>query len=110
LADIDAENRQAASAPEAASEPTEPIVPLVSPIPPELATALPQPPPLPVDFSTLSPPTISPAYALDPAPQTPERLGDIFAPEQPTPPQVSPAPPTPPADNSDPGQFKIPGQ
>ena len=110
LADIDAENRQAASAPEAASEPTEPIVPLVSPIPPELATALPQPPPLPVDFSTLSPPTISPAYALDPTPQTPERLGDIFAPEQPTPPQVSPAPPTPPADNSDPGQFKIPGQ
>jgi len=110
LADIDAENRQAASAPEVVAEPTEPIVPPVSPIPPELATALPQPPPLPVDFSTLPPPTISPAYALDPAPQTPERLGDIFAPEQPTPPQAPPLPPTPPADNSDPGQFKIPGQ
>jgi len=110
LADIDAENRQAASVPEAASEPTEPIVPLVSPIPPELATALPQPPPLPVDFSTLPPPTISPAYALDPTPQTPERLGDIFAPEQPTPPPTPPLPPTPPADNNDPGQFKIPGQ
>jgi nanoRNase/pAp phosphatase (c-di-AMP/oligoRNAs hydrolase) len=104
LADLDAENRDAAPAPEVVVEPT---VPPVSPIPQDATATLPQPPPLPVDFSTLPPPTISPAYALDPALQTPERLGDIFAPEQPTTPQ---APPTPPADSSDPGQFKIPGQ
>lgn len=55
---------------------------------------LPLPPPLP-DFSTMPPPPISPA-------QPPERLGDIFAPE--------PTPPQPPSSDSDPGQFKIPGQ
>lgn len=112
LADIDAENRdQAAPAPEAVVAPVEPVVPPVSPIPPEVAASLPQPPPLPTDFSTLPPPAISPAYALDPSAQTPERLGDIFAPEQPQPP-APPVPPTPPVDgnNSDPGQFKIPGQ
>ncbi len=109
LADIDAENRQAMSTSEVAQTPVEPAAPSVSPIPPEVAASLPQPPPLPTDFSTLPPPTISAAYALDPAPQMPERLGDIFAPEQPQAPAPE-APQVPPADSGDPGQFKIPGQ
>ena len=115
LADIDAENRQStapsaeALSPEATAT-TEPLsAPSISPIPPEVAVTLPQPPPLP-DFSTLPPPTIAPAYALDTPPQTPERLGDIFAPEQPVAPQTPPVAPPAPTDNNDPGQFKIPGQ
>ena len=114
LADIDAENRQAVasnsqiSTPDTTAEPLQPIAPPISPIPPEVAATLPQPPPLP-DFSTLPPPTISPAYALDPNQPAPERLGDIFAPEQ-QPPAPQTPPPAPSSDNNDPGQFKIPGQ
>lgn len=67
------------------------------PVTPAPDVTLPLPPPLP-DFSTMPPPSISPA-------QPPERLGDIFAPE-PTP----PTPPQAPSGDSDPGQFKIPGQ
>lgn len=91
LADIDAQNRDTDSHDDAlaAVHATFGGQPLTSA--PDIT--LPLPPPLP-DFSTLPPP-----------PQTPERLGDIFAPE-PTP----PTPQQPPAGDDDPGQFKIPGQ
>jgi len=104
LADIDAKNRDDSSREEALAA----LGTVPGPIAPEVAATLPQPPPLP-DFSTLPPPTISPAYALDPASQTqPERLGDILAPEPPVIPMTPP--PAPSADGSNPGQFKIPGQ
>ena len=107
LADIDAKNR---SEPQPVFEPYAPE-PAEQPAPqpfdlPSEPVNLPQPPPLP-DFSTLPPPTLSPAYA--PEPTETERLGDIFAPEQPQAPEESPT--QPPADtNNDPSQFKIPGQ
>ncbi len=70
---------------------------------------LPPPPPLP-DFSQLPPPptTLAPAYAFEPSPTatTPERLGDILAPEPPSTPNTPPAAPAP----NDPSQFRIPGQ
>lgn len=104
LAEIDANNRDDSSREEALAA----LGSVPGPIAPEIAATLPQPPPLP-DFSTMPPPTISPAYALDPASQPqPERLGDILAPEPPaTPPSP---PPATPADGNNPGQFKIPGQ
>jgi hypothetical protein len=94
----------------------------VAPVPPAPADlGLPMPPPLP-DFS-LSSPTMSSAYALEPTAAqlteptpAPERLGDILAPEPPvavtlTPtPVTSPVVPTPQPTPNDPGQFKIPGQ
>jgi hypothetical protein len=90
LAEIDAKNRA-----EALASPA-PSVPVI----PDMTVSLPQPPPLP-DFSTLPPPTMASAYALDP---TPEVLGDILAPQPPV--QTPPVPPTP----GDPSQFQIPGQ
>lgn len=70
------------------------------PFSPAPGVTLPLPPPLP-DFGALPTTTMSPAYALDPIAQPPERLGDILAPEA-----AVPAQPT----TNDPGQFKIPGQ
>ncbi len=91
LADLDAQNRDTDSHDDAlaAVHATFGDQPFTS----APGITLPLPPPLP-DFSTMPPP-----------PQTPERLGDIFAPE-PTP----PTPQQPPAGEEDPGQFKIPGQ
>lgn len=106
LAEIDVKNRDDSSRQEALAA----LGSAPGPIAPEVAATLPQPPPLP-DFSTMPPPTISPAYALDPASQQqPERLGDILAPEPPQTIPLPPPPPAPPADGSNPGQFKIPGQ
>jgi hypothetical protein len=110
LADLDAQNR-APSAPQAdearaavevalgaAPEPTMQSFDAPAPVMPPL-------PPLP-DFSTLPPlPAMPPAFD-NPTVQTgenqPEKLGDIFAPDQ-TPPAEPPKP-------ADPGQFRIPGQ
>jgi hypothetical protein len=108
LAEIDAKNRDDSSRDEALAA----LGAVPGPIAPEIAATLPQPPPLP-DFSTMSPPVISSAYALDPVSQPPpELLGDILAPEAPpeTPPP-SPVSPQPPASGgNDLGQYKIPGQ
>lgn len=108
----------------------------VAPPPPPVmgpAPGLPMPPPLP-DFANLPTPPPPPAVpgVVPPAPiEQPERLGDIFAPEQPPQPQqpqvqaqppiqppqpVTPPPPplSPPAGSpqpsNDPSQFIIPGQ
>ena len=102
LAEIDVKNRDDSSRDEALSD----LNTVPGAITPEVAVTLPQPPPLP-DFSTLPPPTISSAYALDPVPQTPEHLGDIFAPE---PPVVQPQVIQPPVNSGDPTQYQIPGQ
>ncbi|MEP7205088.1 MAG: hypothetical protein ABI716_02755 [Candidatus Saccharibacteria bacterium] len=103
LADLDAQNRH--------SNPSDDALAAVHatfdgqpPFVPEPGIVLPSPPPLP-DFSTLPPPSIAPAYSPDPSPEHPELLGDIFAPESP-----SPNPEQPPSADVDPGQFKIPGQ
>lgn len=104
LAELDAKNRDEAAPIDALAA----LGPVPEPVSPSVAATLPQPPPLP-DFSQLPPPSISPAYALDPVPQTPERLGDIFAPE-PAAPIAPPVLPSIPPASSDPGQFKIPGQ
>lgn len=74
---------------------------------------LPMPPPVP-DFSTMNNTELNSAYAPEPMP-TPERLGDILAPdpnEPPVPPVTPPSAPQPPSTppSNDPGQFKIPGQ
>ena len=108
LAEIDAKNRDDSSRDEALAA----LGAVPGPIAPDIAATLPQPPPLP-DFSTLPPPTISPAYALDQTTQPPpERLGDILAPEAPEIPSLPPPVPSqPPASGgSDLGQYKIPGQ
>jgi len=91
LADLDAQNRDTDSHDDALAAVHATFGD--QPFTPAPGITLPLPPPLP-DFSTLPPP-----------PQTPERLGDIFAPE-PTP----PTPQQPPTGEEDPGQFKIPGQ
>ncbi len=106
LAELDAKNREEA----ASTEPSVMPGPAPEPIAPSVAATLPQPPPLP-DFSQLPPPSISPAYALDPEPTVPapERLGDIFAPESAAP-AAPPVLPTDTPTTNDPSQFKIPGQ
>lgn len=79
---------------------------------------LPPPPPVP-DFTTMPPPLpdfSAPAPTTPPPASQPDKLGDIFAPQQPqTTPAPAPAPaslPPQPVGNvaSDPGQFHIPGQ
>ncbi|MBC7868600.1 hypothetical protein H7X69_00260 [Candidatus Saccharibacteria bacterium] len=92
LADLDAQNRDTDSRNDALADVNSTFG--NQPITQTPDVTLPLPPPLP-DFSTMPPPPISPA-------QPPERLGDIFAPE--------PTPSQPPSGDSDPGQFKIPGQ
>jgi hypothetical protein len=88
---------------------TEPSIPTptASPAPSPSDLGLPMPPAVP-DFSQPSPAS---AYAPEP---TPERLGDILAPEPTPTPEPNPAqqPPTPPVSNDppNPAQFKIPGQ
>ena len=93
-----------APAPEPAPAPAPPVeVPVIPPIPTPSAspTGMPLPPPPPVpDFGNQGMPPLPPVSNSG---LPPERLGDIFAPEQqPTLPQ--------PAAPSDPGQFQIPGQ
>lgn len=102
-------------------QPVAPQPPIMNPapVPSPVVPGMPMPPPLP-DFSTLPPPLPPAVDMTPPAPaQTPERLGDIFAPEsapvqpqnvQQTPPQPQPpiAPQQPLA--GDPSQFQIPGQ
>lgn len=114
LADIDAQNRasdDARAAIDAAfaasGEQQSPVMsPVDMPAPAQLPDAgLPLPPPVP-DFSASGLPPMPP---MPPAAQ-PDRLGDIFAPEQPAPAApVSLEPPInlPPAD---PAQYRIPGQ
>ncbi len=79
-----------------APEPTPVAPPPIVPAPADLG--LPMPPPLP-DFSAVATPP--PALPIKPPSESPDRLGDILAPE------VSPATPAAPAG---PAQFKIPGQ
>ncbi len=104
LAELDANNRDSAARDAAVAA----LGAAPQPVAPNVAVTLPQPPPLP-DFSQLPPPTISPAYALDPVQPPPERLGDILAPEAPVAPTTPSVPPVD-APAADPGQFKIPGQ
>lgn len=104
--------------------PLSPAGPFVTaPTPTDLG--LPMPPPLP-DFSQGAPVAAGPYALPGAAPQQPERLGDIFAPEPEvglplpainfppteTPPAIEPAGPyaPPPSAPNDPNQFKIPGQ
>lgn len=101
---------------EPVAAPSQPVAsPTPAPIPTPSSLGLPMPPPLP-DFSGPSP--VAPVTPIAPI-MPPERLGDILAPEQPTPAVEPPAPaaPTPlqpvpnqTPDPSDPAQFKIPGQ
>lgn len=114
LADLDAQNRttglpqadDARAAVEAALSGSS-FEPAVQPQQFEspIAGEMPPLPPLP-DFSTLPPlPSMPPTFDLPPAQDDtaqPDKLGDIFAPDQ-TPPAEPPKP-------ADPGQFRIPGQ
>ena len=85
--------------------------------PQESAFGLPLPPPLP-DFSQGLPATPPAASVFQPAPQQPELLGDILAPEPATAYAPQPAAPFDAAvavpivapQPTDPAQFKIPGQ
>ncbi len=78
------------------------VTPAVPPAPADLG--LPMPPPLP----DLTQPLVGlPPIAVPDTTPTPERLGDILAPE----PSVAPLSMPPPADmTNNPAQFKIPGQ
>lgn len=109
LADIDAKLRQphednARAAVDAAFGGSSATSETTSPEP--VLSNVPGLPPLP-DFSTLPPPPPTPATGLSDTPVSgspvgavpPEKLADIFAPEE-----------TPPAQPNDPGEFKIPGQ
>ena len=110
LADIDAKLRQpheedARAAVEAALGGSSPAS-MESSTPAPSLSEVPGLPPLP-DFSTLPPPPPVPTTAAPDIASTqppvgavpPEKLADIFAPEE-----------TPPAKPNDPGEFKIPGQ
>jgi hypothetical protein len=105
LADIDQQNRQPHEDARAAVDAAFGAVPFTPSAVPAPVNNLPPMPPLP-DFSTLPPlpPAIDPNAPMGGLP--PEKLEDLFAspPSSPTPAPVQPAQP------SDPGQFKIPGQ
>ncbi len=104
LADLDAQNRVPHDDARVAIDAAFAAGPSTPEALADFGIPLPPPPPLPTDFSGGLPP-LPPSSGLPP-----ERLGDIFAPEQAPPATFDTQPSVEPVPNTDPGQFRIPGQ